>query len=140
MQRIPYIDTDDNSIDSDRDSLLEERMSKPYSRQSPEKYSWDDIRLISTLELWDDDQDSAECEYRIVEISWGPDRKSEISEPHSDIERGSHDDPSESDLDTWSDIYMSLASTREAVSEESEDYEHHEECCPDPDITPWEEP
>ncbi len=140
MKRIPDIDTDNNSIDRDCDSLLEERMSKPYSWECPKKYSRYDICLISALEFWNDNQDSTECEYRIIEISWSPDRQSKILEPHSDIEGCSHDDPPESNLDTRSDIYMSLTSTREAIGEKSEDREHHEECCPDPDIAPWEEP
>lgn len=138
--RIPNINTNHYTIDRDCNSLFEEGMREPHSWHRPKKHSWYNIRLISALKFWYNQKDRTQSKYRIIEISRSSESKSKISEPHRDIECGSHDDPPKSDIDTRSNIHIRITSTREGICKKSEDCEHHEECCPDPDIPPWEEP
>ena len=139
-QWLDYIDTDSDRIDNSRSSDLDHRMSHIDSEERPEQYSWDDIRLISTLELRYDEEDDTKRSYRVVDISRPSDIPSHVPHEDSDIQRCRHDDPAECEVDTGSHEHATRACPSEYISEEWDDSEHDDERCPDPEISPWDEP
>ncbi len=115
-------------------------MSNPDSEKRPEKYSRDDIRPISTLELWDDEEKSAEGEDRIVVVSRSSEWPTHRTHPDSEIECCRHDDPGKCDIDARSDDERWATSKGEYIGKQCEYREHDDERHTDIEIAPRYEP
>ncbi len=137
---VPHIHESHKSIYDNCGSFPDLWMRDPYTEKCPEEYPRDDIGSITTLEPGNEKQEGAEWRDCIGDIPRTSERISDEANPYCDIERCRHDNPCNSDFDTRSDDDMSLSCMEESISEKSEDREHHDECRPDPDIPPGEEP
>ena len=137
---VPDIDTDSQYIDDYCGSLFQKRVSDPDSEKRPEKYSRNDIRPISTLELWDDQKESSKREDRIVIVSRSSEWPTHRAYPDSYIERCRHDDPGKCDLYTRSDYERWATSKGEYIGKKCEYRKHDDECHADVEIAPRYEP
>lgn len=110
----------------------------PYHR--PEENGRDDVGTISELVV--ECEAKCQCEDSDCPIYWGYTTSSESKreEPDSDIGNGCDIDPSECELDTVLESWMSITSLVKAILEESKYHEHHNECSTHPDISPWDKP
>lgn len=130
-------DRDETIDDHGRDEI---RMSDRDSEHSPEKHEWYDIGSISTLIVRREEECESEDSDSPVDLRESPTRETERDEPDRDIGNRCDIDPAESELDTIPQERMRCASMMETILQEPEDHDHHDERCPDPDISPWDEP